>query len=402
MLCGVTVVYLGSDLRSQVAELATANSDNRQWSLVQGEVELLTFESAINFASLAPDEGVGDLRRRFDIFFSRVQVYETAPQFETLRTGAEAANLLVAIGRYLEGSLPLIDAPEAELIAALPALRHATIEIRPVIRKLMLEGLRLATQEAEIRRNLLSATLVRLGVVLSVVVFLLLASVGVLVRLLQFGRKHHQIQMLTQERLAAIADTSLDAIIVADKAGRVIDYNAAAHKTFGYSPQEAIGSRLSDLIVPPSQAEAHQTGLTRYLSTGQTRVVGKGRVRLEAKHKDGHLLPVEISISASRSEGGEIFISFLRDISVRVASERALVEARDRAISGERAKARLLAMMSHEMRTPLRNVIETLEKIDNRAASPENRCHLAAIRRSSTELLEKVESVLDITKSEWT
>ena len=97
--------------------------------------------------------------------------------------------------------------------------------------------------------------------------------------------------------------------------------------------------------------------MARYRQTGVKQVVGSGLLKLEAKRKDGSVFPVELSINSAESEEGEIFVSYMRDISERVASEKELVEARDRALAGEKAKADLLAVMSHEMRTPLNGVL---------------------------------------------
>jgi signal transduction histidine kinase len=108
--------------------------------------------------------------------------------------------------------------------------------------------------------------------------------------------------------------------------------------------------------------------MNRYLATGERRVIGKGRVQLEARRKDGSLFPVELSISSAESEHGELFVSFARDISRRVAAEQELIKARDEAVAGERAKADLIAVMSHEMRTPLNGMLGTLELARRRRA----------------------------------
>jgi len=396
--CAVAVVYLGSELRNQIDALATANTDNRQWSLVQGEVELLAFKDAVDTAERAPEAPVTDARRRFDIFYSRVQLYASAPQFQSLRDREAAVPELQTLATFLDEVAGFVDAGDQPFRANLTLIRERTDEVRPVVRRLMLEGLSVATDETEQRRTELAATLVRLGSVLMVVVSMLLISVVVLLRLLQIGRDQDRAQQITDERLAAIASTSLDAIIVADKAGRVIDYNTAAERTFGYSRDEAMGAKLSDLIVPPAYVEAHEIGMTRYLSTGQRRMIGKGRVRLETRDKTGRVFPVEVSISTARSDEGEIFVSFLRDISAQVKAEQDLIEARDSAVSGEKAKAKLLAVMSHEMRTPLNGVLGALDLIGGTEITAEQLEYLDIMRASGNLLLSHVNNVLEISR----
>src|SRR4051794_13231353 len=71
--------------------------------------------------------------------------------------------------------------------------------------------------------------------------------------------------------LRAILDAALDCIITIDHRGRVLSFNPAAERTFGYTAGEAVGRELAELIVPPSLRERHRAGLRRYLETGEAR-----------------------------------------------------------------------------------------------------------------------------------
>jgi PAS domain S-box-containing protein len=205
---------------------------------------------------------------------------------------------------------------------------------------------------------------------------------------------------LTRARLASIIETSLDAVLVADEDGRVLEFNPAAEKTFGYARSEAVGQRMEDLIVPDHHRAAHVAGMRRYRETGEKRVLGKGRVRLEARRKSGTIFPVELSISSALTRDGEIFVSFARDISHRVAAERELIQARDEAVAGEKAKADLIAVMSHEMRTPLNGMLGTLDLLDIGERPPKEREYFDIIRASGRQLLYHVDTVLEISRAE--
>jgi len=87
-----------------------------------------------------------------------------------------------------------------------------------------------------------------------------------------------------EARHAAILEAALDAIISIDHEGRVIEWNPAAARTFGYAETEAAGQLLGDLIVPPELRESHRHGLARYLNTGEAHVVGR-RVEVTALHR---------------------------------------------------------------------------------------------------------------------
>ena len=84
--------------------------------------------------------------------------------------------------------------------------------------------------------------------------------------------------------------------------------------------------------------------MMRMREGGAPQVVGKGRIKMDAKRATGEIFPVEFAIQSADTDEGQIFISFLRDISYRVAAERDLVAARDRALAGEKAKTDFLRM----------------------------------------------------------
>src|SRR5213594_3843736 len=73
----------------------------------------------------------------------------------------------------------------------------------------------------------------------------------------------------SEARRAAILDTALDSVIAMDHQGRIVDFNPAAERTFGYRRDEVIGKTLAETIVPPSLREAHRRGLAKYLETGE-------------------------------------------------------------------------------------------------------------------------------------
>ena len=118
--------------------------------------------------------------------------------------------------------------------------------------------------------------------------------------------------------LQTVLDTALDAVVVMDSRGMVIGWNRCSEASFGWTAEEALGQRLSDLIIPPSYRQAHETGLAHYLATGEGPVLNN-RIEINALHRDGSEIPVELSITASEQFGEKLFIGFIRDISERKA-----------------------------------------------------------------------------------
>lgn len=122
--------------------------------------------------------------------------------------------------------------------------------------------------------------------------------------------------------LQSVLGTALDAVIVMDIDGRVRGWNDHAASCFGWSREEAVGQRLSELIIPAEHREAHERGLRRYLATGVGPVLNR-RIEISGRHREGRQMAVELSITEADQFGERLFIGFLRDISQRQeASER--------------------------------------------------------------------------------
>ena len=85
-----------------------------------------------------------------------------------------------------------------------------------------------------------------------------------------------------------------------DAAGRILDWNAAAQRTFGYPREEVLGRELAETIVPERFRQAHRDGLQRFLGTGEPAILGE-RTELSAMHRDGYEFPIEITISRTRA-----------------------------------------------------------------------------------------------------
>ncbi len=137
----------------------------------------------------------------------------------------------------------------------------------------------------------------------------------------------------------AILDSALDCIISMDAHGIVREFNPAAEQTFGYKREEAIGRELAELIVPPALRQMHRDGLARFLKTGEGPVIGR-RIEINAVHRDGTEILVELAINATKIDNEPFFTAYLRDITERSRRDLALrrlaaiVESSDDAIIG--------------------------------------------------------------------
>lgn len=133
----------------------------------------------------------------------------------------------------------------------------------------------------------------------------------------------------SEARKAAVLDTALDAIVSIDQSGKIIEWNPAAERIFGYSRELALGRDMAELVIPKASEEMHRKGMARYLQTGRGRLLGH-RSEMMALRANGAEFPVEISITRIPGDGPTVFTSFIRDITERRRTEEALRKSEER------------------------------------------------------------------------
>ena len=133
----------------------------------------------------------------------------------------------------------------------------------------------------------------------------------------------------TEALASSVLSAALDAVVVVDHNGAVVEWNRAAEQVFGYNRSDTIGREIADLIVPPRFQQGHRRGIARYLATGEGPVLGR-LVELPAVRADGAEFPVEVYITPIPIEGPPLFTGFARDITERKAAEATLKESEAR------------------------------------------------------------------------
>ena len=115
-----------------------------------------------------------------------------------------------------------------------------------------------------------------------------------------------------------------DAIIVVDVHEKIVMWNPAATRIFGYSEAEALGNTL-DLIVPERQRHRHNEGCRKSMETGITRY-GTSLLKVPALHKDGSMLSIAFTVGMLFDENQKVngIVATIRDETERFAQERAL------------------------------------------------------------------------------
>ena len=397
MVLATVITMMAVDVRAKLTELRTAGADSVPWQMSQLEVEFLTFKLELREAI---NEGTPDLRamrEKFDIFYSRIAVFNTSPDYLIIRENPEFSAILRSLTDYRDRLATLFDAGLVTA-EALPAMLEETVPARESIRQMALFGVGLYARQSDIERDALAAVLSRLALLLGALVACLLGALIVVVGLVWRALSRSREILRASARLKAVSETSLEAILVSDINGRVLEFNRSAEETFGFDASEIIGQNFMDYIVPEHDRKGAPAGYWHYHRSVEAKVIELGRQQVEARRASGEVFPIELAVSRTDTPDGEIFLHFMRDISDRMAAEQELREARDEALAGEQAKSNLLAVMSHEMRTPLNGILGTLELLNRTSLDDDQREHLEIMSKSGDLLLTHVNDVLELSR----
>lgn len=120
----------------------------------------------------------------------------------------------------------------------------------------------------------------------------------------------------SEEKFRMISTAAQDAIAIIDMNERVVYWNPAAEKIFGYVAHEAMGKNLHDLLVPASHRDIAHSAFKNFQNTGEGKLVGK-TFEINALRKDGAEIPVELSISAFWMKSVRHALGMVRDITER-------------------------------------------------------------------------------------
>ena len=197
----------------------------------------------------------------------------------------------------------------------------------------------------------------------------------------------------SEGRKSAIVESSLNCIMAADDRGRIIEYNAAAERIFGFRREDVLGKALWDTIIPPRLRRAHQRGLDA-MEIGDGHEPGR-RFETICVRADGSEFPVELSIAAFQQRGKTMFLTSIRDLSERVHAETMRQESE--------AKSRFVAAMSHELRTPLNSILGFSQLLASSGTGDLNdrqQRYVGHIESSGRHLLALINDVLDLSKVE--
>ncbi len=135
-------------------------------------------------------------------------------------------------------------------------------------------------------------------------------------------KQAEEVRRESEERLRAIIETAVDAIIVIDEKGLIQSINPATERIFGYTPNDVAGKNVS-LLMSDRDAAAHDKFISTYLRTGKAKIIGFGR-EVDHRRKDGSVFAADLAVAEWRVGGKRYFTGTIRDITERKRYEQEL------------------------------------------------------------------------------
>jgi two-component system sensor histidine kinase/response regulator len=197
------------------------------------------------------------------------------------------------------------------------------------------------------------------------------------------------------EGLAAIVNSSADAIVGTDSHGVITSWNPGAEKLYGYTTDEAIG-RSHSFLRAAEFGDAERAGMAELTESGAPVSYQTERIR-----KDGSIVPVALTASPIRGDDGIRGVAMIgQDITERRETEAALLLAREEALEASRLKSEFLATMSHEIRTPMNGVIGLTTLLLDTQLDQTQRQYAEGVQGAGQALLTLINDILDFSKLE--
>jgi len=193
--------------------------------------------------------------------------------------------------------------------------------------------------------------------------------------------------------LATFFDVSLDLLVIRDLEGFIVRVSASWAATLGYDPDELIGLAILTLVHPDDLPATLDSVVE--VETRRPDAPVKGHVN-RYRHRNGHYVTLEWRAQ----KFGDRIYAVARDVTAKIAAEKALLEAKAAAEAANRAKSDFLANMSHEVRTPLNGVIGIVDALSNTPLSPEQAEMVGLIAASGATLERLVSDMLDVSRIE--
>ncbi|SEK97219.1 Signal transduction histidine kinase [Roseovarius azorensis] len=397
--CMLATAVVITQVFTRLGEYGTANQDNIQWTISRLEVDQLNFIATIERLD-RPDAALLDtLRRRFDVLYSRATLLHDGQVYREVLSTVDVMADISLIVATLNAMVPVIDNSNARLFSERATLMQRATDMSPAVHRIASRALTVDARRSDAERSELTSQIVVLTVLSLAMVTALLMLLLFVWRLYTEHRRRAEENRETSRRLATILNTSQDAVLVVGPDGIIRDRNVVANRMFAIPSDAPRHVRVGDFL-HRREADGNLVPLTgerliACCANGPSRCAN-----LMVRNTQGDEFCAEISTAIARSGATTVCICFIRDISDRLAAEAEIAAARDRALSGERARARFLSVISHEMRTPLSGLLGALDLLGETRLTPDQARYANVMKSSGQLLLTQITDALDMAQAE--
>lgn len=156
-----------------------------------------------------------------------------------------------------------------------------------------------------------------------------------------------------EAHLRSILETIPDAMVVIDELGTIESFSIAAERLFGWREDEVRGRNVK-ILMPQPYRDEHDSYMARYRSTGERRIIGRGRV-VVGQRRDGTTFPMQLSVGEVNMSGRRAFTGFVQDLSEQQAHEREIQNLQSELLHVSRLSAmgQMASSLAHELNQPL-------------------------------------------------
>jgi PAS domain S-box-containing protein len=137
----------------------------------------------------------------------------------------------------------------------------------------------------------------------------------------------------SMSRLTAVVETAVDGFILIDATARILLFNPACEKLFGYRAEEVMNKNVK-LLMPPQYSLQHDDYVNNFLRTNERKIIGIGR-EVVGRRKDGSTFPIDLSVGEAKQDGEVIFVGIIHDLTARKLTEQQLRQAQKMEVVGQ-------------------------------------------------------------------
>jgi PAS domain S-box-containing protein len=161
------------------------------------------------------------------------------------------------------------------------------------------------------------------------------------------------------EQLRAVVETAVDGVVLIDAHGRILVFNPACERLFGYDADDVMGENVN-ILMPSPYHEEHDKYLENYRISGQRQIIGIGR-EVVGKRKDGSTFPMDLSVGETQKDGEAVFVGVIHDLSERKRAEEQLIQVQKMESVGQ-----LSGGIAHDFNNLLTVIIGNAEALGER------------------------------------